>query len=96
MIIDAQVHAWLPDTPERPWPGDGAARAQLPDALDDTTLLGLMDEAGVDRVVIVPPSWEGNRNDHALDGAAEPLRCQIRVNPRVESRHVRAPSPRRA
>jgi predicted TIM-barrel fold metal-dependent hydrolase len=70
MIIDAQVHAWLPDTPERPWPADGAARAQLPYALDTATLLGLMDVAGVDRVVIVPPSWEGNRNDHGLDGAA--------------------------
>jgi len=26
-----------------------------------------MNEAGVDRVVIVPPSWEGDRNDYALD-----------------------------
>jgi predicted TIM-barrel fold metal-dependent hydrolase len=70
MIIDAQVHAWLPDTLDRPWPSDGAARAQLPYALDTNTLLGMMDEAGVDRVMIVPPSWEGYRNDHALDGAA--------------------------
>jgi predicted TIM-barrel fold metal-dependent hydrolase len=28
-----------------------------------------MNEAGVDRVVIVPPSWEGNRNDYALEAA---------------------------
>ena len=27
------------------------------------------DEAGVDRVVIVPPSWEGERNDYALEAA---------------------------
>lgn len=26
----------------------------------------MMDEAGVDRVVIVPPSWEGDRNDYAI------------------------------
>jgi predicted TIM-barrel fold metal-dependent hydrolase len=29
-----------------------------------------MDEAGVSRAVLVPPSWEGDRNDVALDAAA--------------------------
>src|SRR4051812_804091 len=28
-----------------------------------------MNEAGVDRVIIVPPSWEGDRNDLAIDAA---------------------------
>ena len=28
-----------------------------------------MDEAGVDRVVIVPPSWPGDRNDYGLEAA---------------------------
>jgi hypothetical protein len=28
-----------------------------------------MDEAGVDRVVIVPPSWEGYRNEYAMEAA---------------------------
>jgi hypothetical protein len=28
-----------------------------------------MKEAGVDRAVIVPPSWEGERNDVALEAA---------------------------
>lgn len=69
-IIDAQVHVWLPETPGRPWPAGGAARAQLPDALDYSKLLKLMDEAGVDRAILVPPSWEGERNDHALEAAA--------------------------
>jgi predicted TIM-barrel fold metal-dependent hydrolase len=69
-IIDAQVHVWLPETPDRPWPPGGAARAQLPDALDYTKLLKLMDESGVDRAILVPPSWEGERNDHALEAAA--------------------------
>ena len=27
----------------------------------------MMDEAGVDRAVIVPPTWPGDDNDHALD-----------------------------
>ena len=36
-----------------------------------------MDEAGVDRMVIVPPSWPGDRNDYALEAAtalSRPLR----------------------
>jgi predicted TIM-barrel fold metal-dependent hydrolase len=70
MIIDAQVHVWLPESPARPWPRGGAARAQLPYALDYSKLLGMMDEAGVDRAILVPPSWEGDHNDHALEGAA--------------------------
>jgi predicted TIM-barrel fold metal-dependent hydrolase len=69
-IIDSQVHVWIPETPDRPWPKGGAARAQLPYALDYPRLLTMMDEAGVDRALLVPPSWEGNRNDHALAGAA--------------------------
>ena len=32
-------------------------------------LVPLMDQAGVDRVVIVPPSWPGDRNDYALEAA---------------------------
>ena len=68
-IIDAQVHVWLPETPDRPWPPGGADRVQLPYALDYTRLLALMDEAGVDRAILVPPSWEGDRNDHALEAA---------------------------
>jgi hypothetical protein len=28
-----------------------------------------MDEAGVDRVVMVPPSWPGDRNDYGLEAA---------------------------
>ena len=30
-----------------------------------------MDRAGVDRAVIVPPSWEGDRNDLALEAARQ-------------------------
>ena len=64
MIVDSQVHIWGADTPERPWPK--RAEAQRPIPLDHTDLLREMDEAGVDRVVIVPPSWEGDRNDLAI------------------------------
>ncbi|MCZ6874732.1 MAG: amidohydrolase family protein [bacterium] len=71
IIIDAQVHIWAADTPERPWPEYGKGYAQRggePFSKDD--LLQEMDAAGVDRVVIVPPSWEGERNDLALEAAA--------------------------
>jgi predicted TIM-barrel fold metal-dependent hydrolase len=69
-IIDAQVHVWVPETPERPWPKGGAARAHLPYALDYTKLIAMMDEAGVERAIMIPPSWIGNSNEHALAGAA--------------------------
>src|SRR5215468_12441764 len=67
MIVDAQVHVWKPEAPDRPWvPG---RVAQLPEPFSHERLAGLMNEAGVDRVVIVPPSWEGDRNDYALEAA---------------------------
>ena len=43
------------------------AVAQLPEPFTIEKLVPMMDEAGVDRVVIVPPSWEGDRNDYALE-----------------------------
>ena len=65
MIVDAQVHVWKPEAPDRPWvPG---RVAQLPEPFTIEKLVPMMDEAGVDRVVIVPPSWEGDRNDYALE-----------------------------
>jgi predicted TIM-barrel fold metal-dependent hydrolase len=69
-ITDGQVHVWQSESPDRPWPEGGPTRAQLPYALTCDRLLAMMDEAGVDRAILVPPSWEGDRNDHALAGAA--------------------------
>ena len=67
MIVDAQVHIWKPSTPDWPWvPG---MVPQLPEPFSIEKLLGLMDEAGVNRVVIVPPSWPGDRNDYGLEAA---------------------------
>ena len=69
MIVDSQVHMWLAQAPDRPWPADGRGRAHLPYPFTYDKLLPMMDEAGVDRVVIVPPSWEGERNDYGLEAA---------------------------
>ena len=65
-IVDAQVHLWKANSPDWPWkPG---ARAQLPEPFTIERALAMMDEAGVDRAVIVPPSLN-DRNDYALEAA---------------------------
>ena len=69
LIADSQVHLWGADTPDRPWPPGRAAQAQKPYPIDKETMLFQMDLAGVTRVVIVPPSWEGDRNELALEAA---------------------------
>jgi hypothetical protein len=69
LIVDSQVHIWGADTPDRPWPPGGAQRAQKPYPVTKDMLLAEMDTAGVSRVVIVPPSWEGDRNDLGLAAA---------------------------
>ena len=69
LIVDAQVHIWAADTPDRPWPPGRAADAQKPYPVTADLVLAGMREASVDRVVIVPPSWEGDRNDVAVDAA---------------------------
>ncbi len=67
LIADAQVHIWGADSPERPWVPGQAARAHRPLALTADALLDEMAAAGVDRAVLVPPSWEGDRNDLICD-----------------------------
>ncbi len=68
-IVDSQVHIWGADTPDRPWPPGRAAEAQKPYPVDKEALLLQMDLARVRRMVLVPPSWEGERNDLALEAA---------------------------
>jgi len=76
LVVDAQVHIWGADTPERPWPKRAAPQRPVPLGKDE--LLREMDEAGVDRAIIVPPSWEGDRNDLAIEAAtAHPERFAI-------------------
>jgi predicted TIM-barrel fold metal-dependent hydrolase len=67
MIVDAQIHLWKAESPDWPWvPG---RKPQLPEPFTIEKALPLMDEAGVDRAVIVPPSWPGDRNDYAIEAA---------------------------
>ena len=90
LIVDSQVHIWGADTPQRPWPADGQGRAHRPVPFSRDDLLREMDAAGVARVVIVPPSWEGDRNDLALDAARrDPDRFAVMGRPPLmpEERH---------
>ena len=66
-IVDAQVHLWKAESDDWKWvPG---MKPQMPEPFTIEKLVPLMDEAGVDRVVVVPPSWPGDRNDYALEAA---------------------------
>lgn len=83
LIVDSQVHIWAANTPDRPWP-ERPAMPHRPVPFSAADLLVEMDNAGVDRVIIVPPTWEGERNDLALAAAhAHPDRFAVmgRIDP---------------
>ena len=66
-IVDAQVHLWKAESEDWKWvPG---MKPQMPEPFTVEKLVPLMDQAGVSRVVVVPPSWPGDRNDYALEAA---------------------------
>jgi len=67
LIVDGQVHIWAASTPERPWPARHAPHRPVPLGADDC--LREMAQAGVDRAILVPPSWEGERNDLVIEAA---------------------------
>jgi predicted TIM-barrel fold metal-dependent hydrolase len=60
-IIDSQVHIWADSTPERPWPD--RHQPHKPTPITAESLLIAMKDAGVHKAILVPPSWEGERND---------------------------------
>ncbi|HEY6259269.1 MAG TPA: amidohydrolase family protein [Xanthobacteraceae bacterium] len=67
IIVDSQIHVWKANTPDRPWaPG---TRPQLPEPMTIERVLPMIDAAGVDRVVIVPPTLEGDRVDYGQEAA---------------------------
>jgi predicted TIM-barrel fold metal-dependent hydrolase len=91
LIVDAQVHIWGADTPERPWPPGNAHRAHRPAPFSKDDLLAEMAAAGVDRAVIVPPSWEGDRNDLALAAAqAHPGKFAVMGRPPLDKPNPQA------
>jgi predicted TIM-barrel fold metal-dependent hydrolase len=81
IIVDSQVHIWKAETPDRPWVK--GLEPQLPEPLGIEDLRTHMASAGVGRVVIVPPHWEGMRSDYAteaFDRYPEQFRYMGRLN----------------
>ena len=66
-IADAQVHIWHDNSPERPW----SSKAHKGPALTAERLTDEMKVAGVSRAVLVPPSWDDNRNDLVVEASQE-------------------------
>lgn len=69
MITDAQVHIWAPETPGKPYAKSEASQPHRSIPLGHDELLTEMDGAGVQRCVLVPPTWEADRNDTSLEAA---------------------------
>jgi L-fuconolactonase len=61
-IIDSQVHIW--DAVPAAF---AAANPDEPPAFTYQSLIGAMDEAGVDKAILVPRSFNGSRNDYVLE-----------------------------
>jgi predicted TIM-barrel fold metal-dependent hydrolase len=58
---------WKAETEDWKWvPG---MKPQMPEPFTIEKLVPLVEQAKVDRVVIVPPSWPGDRNDYGLEAA---------------------------
>jgi predicted TIM-barrel fold metal-dependent hydrolase len=74
-IVDTQIHLWKEETPDRPWVPGARERIRLNGHREEAFLaeeaISLMDEAGVNRALILPPSWEGDRIDYALEAAEQ-------------------------
>jgi L-fuconolactonase len=69
LIIDSQVHIWAPETAEKPYSKENASTPHRPIPLGHDELLREMNDAGVERCVLVPPTWEADRNDTSLEAA---------------------------
>src|SRR5580693_4993578 len=71
LVTDAQVHLWEADRPGRPWPQRPQRPPHRPNGFSPEDMLAEMNAAGVDRAVIVPPTWVGENNATALEAAAK-------------------------
>src|SRR3977135_2078823 len=63
IITDSGLHIWQAPPPEKPW---NPAKAHLKDPMGYEDLRVRMAEAGVDRAILVPPSFAGGRNEYSL------------------------------
>jgi predicted TIM-barrel fold metal-dependent hydrolase len=70
LVSDVQVHLWEAERPDKPWPKPQARPPHRPNGFGVDEMRAEMAAAGVDRAVIVPPTWCGDSNAFALDIAA--------------------------
>jgi len=82
VIVDSQVHVWVEDPGDEPWPPTRGRPPVAPSKvhrhLDAAGVIDEMDRAGVDRAVIVPSASTGRGNAPALAAvAADPERFGI-------------------
>jgi predicted TIM-barrel fold metal-dependent hydrolase len=95
LIIDAQIHVWEVDRADRPWPRPARNPPQRPDGFGARAAIAEMDAAGVDRAVLVPPTWVGESNATALEAAAahpDRFRVMGRFDPLAPDRDLRLAS----
>jgi len=81
IITDAQVHVWEAHRPDRPWPSENqgtpsfvavpGARPHRAEPINGLEMTSMMNNAGVSRAIIVPPSPVGDSNLFALETAAK-------------------------
>lgn len=81
IVTDAQVHVWEAHREDRPWPPENrgnpsfvavpGARPHRAEPIGADEMVTMMDAAGVDRAVIVPPSPAGDSNLYALEAAQQ-------------------------
>ena len=69
IITDGGSHIWRAASPDNPWMPGRKAHLDTPIGYED--LRRKMTEAGVQRHILVPPSWEGDRADYSLEAAAK-------------------------
>lgn len=99
IITDSQVHVWEPHRPDRPWPaaslaaGPGGflsapgARPHRARPIEAGEMVAMMDDAGVQRAIVVPPSPAGDSNATALEAVAKyPDRFRVmgRFDPKAD------------
>ncbi len=89
-IVDAQIHLWEAHRPDRPWLpefiGQKIGPTHRAEPLEAPEMLSMMDSAGVDRAIIVPPSVCGDDNLTGLEAAQKhPTRFAVmgRFNPQA-------------
>jgi predicted TIM-barrel fold metal-dependent hydrolase len=68
VISDSGLHVWEAPTPERPFMS--GRKAHIEGGFSYDNLINRMDEAGVSRAILIPPSWQGDSAAYSLEAVA--------------------------